>query len=226
MRIKDKGNPLYWPNIPKESLTELSKGNFANARVFRYSRDGIQLTIKNFEHCPWWIRLFISRAIIKIEYHCLNRLKGLAGLTSQVMLLDKYTVAFSYIAGVPLKTIYKKGKRLPKEFFLEMERRVCAIHSKGQVHLDLRNLGNIIHGEDETPYLIDFQSSLRTTYIPKKLCAILEEFDLSGIYKCWELLCEEPLDTQREALLRRLNKLRRYWIFKKNSLRKKIKENS
>lgn len=221
MRIKDKNDPLYWPNIPKENLILLSSGSYANARVFRYTKGGVELTIKSFEHCPWWIRLLVARTVARIEYQCLNRLQGLHGVTSRVLLLDRYTVAFSYISGESLRKIYRNRQHLPKRFFIEMEKRVRAMHRRGQVHLDLRNLGNVIHGEDGAPYLIDFQSSLKTNYLPKKLRTVLENFDISGVYKCWKLLCEEPLDPQREQLLHKFTKLRRFWIFK--NTRRKIK---
>ena len=51
------------------------------------------------------------------------------------------------------------------------------MHEKEIVHLDLRNLGNIIMGENGYPYIIDFQSCISTKYVPKKL---KKDFKKSG----------------------------------------------
>ena len=48
------------------------------------------------------------------------------------------------------------------------------MHSKNIVHLDLRNLGNILVGKDEYPYIIDFQSAISTKYLGSWLSKYLK----------------------------------------------------
>ena len=113
---------------------------------------------------------------------------------------------------------------LPKEFFIELEKRTREMQNKNLVHLDLRNLGNIIEGDDGNPYIIDFQSSLGTKYLPKKLKKILEDSDISGVYKSWKLVCSENLDPEKEKFLEDFNKIRKIWVFKGYPIQKAIRK--
>jgi len=221
--IKLLKNKLNRTDIDESKLTLLNKGKFANAYVFRYCQENTDLTIKDFSHCPWPVRITVGIIMAKFEYNTLKLLEGMPGVASEAFLLGRYTVAFSYIKGTPLAEIQKKDTKLPKEFFIELEKRIREIHKKNLVHLDLRNLGNIIKGEDETPYIIDFQSSLGTKYLPKKFRKILEDSDISGVYKSWKLICSENLDPEKEKFLENFNKIRKIWIFKGYPLQKAIR---
>ncbi len=212
--IKLLKNKLNSTEIDENNLILLNKGKFANAYVFRYSDGNRDFTIKDFTHCPWPVRITVGRIMAKMEYNTIKLLKGIPGVASEVFLLGKYTVAFSYVKGKPLGEIQKKGIHLPRDFFIELERRVREMHKRDLVHLDLRNSGNIIVGEDKNPYIIDFQSSLGTKYLPKKLRKTLEDSDISGVYKCWKLVCSEKLDPEKEKFLEDFNKLRKIWIFR------------
>ncbi|WP_319370139.1 hypothetical protein [uncultured Ilyobacter sp.] len=212
--IKLLKNKLNSTEIDGNNLSLLNKGKFANAYVFRYSQGNTDLTIKDFTHCPWPVRITLGRFMAKMEYNTIKLLEGTPGVASEAFLLGKYSVVFSYVRGTPLSEIQKKDIKLPKEFFIELEKRVREMHKRDLVHLDLRNLGNIIKGEDGNPYIIDFQSSLVTKYLPKKFRKILEDSDISGVYKCWKLVCSEKPDSEKEKFLEDFNKLRKIWIFR------------
>lgn len=221
--IKLLKNKLNNTVVKAENLKLLNKGRFANAYVFRYSDKNTDLTIKDFYHCTWPLRVTFGRIMARIEYNTIKRLNGIPGIAPNIYFLGKYTIAFSYIKGRSLKEIQRKGISLPKPFFIDMEKMVMEIHSRNLVHLDLRNLGNVICGEDGNPYIIDFQSSIITKYIPKKLRKLLEDSDMSGVYKCWKSTCEEPLDPEREKFLEEFNNIRKVWVFKGYPLHRLLK---
>jgi RIO-like serine/threonine protein kinase len=222
--IKLLKNKLNRSDLDESKLILLNKGKFANAYVFRYSQGDTDLTIKDFSHCPWPVKITVGIIMAKFEYKTLKLLEGLPGVASEAFLLGRYTVAFSYVKGTPLAEIHRKNMTLPKEFFIELEKRTREMHNKNLVHLDLRNLGNIIEGDDGNPYIIDFQSSLGTKYLPKKLKKILEDSDISGVYKSWKLVCSENLDPEKEKFLEDFNKIRKIWVFKGYPIQKAIRK--
>ena len=197
-------------NIKKENLFLMNKGRFANATVFRYKDENLDLTIKDFSGSPRLIRDIFGRLSVKIEGKTLKKLSGNKSVTKKSEFLSPHTLSFSFIEGKAIKGC----KKIPKEFFLTLEKNVENMHKKDIVHLDLRNLGNIIMGKDGYPYIIDFQSSISVKHFPKKLKNILKKTDITGVYKCWEKCGEVPLDDERKKELEDFKKIRKFWVFK------------
>lgn len=206
--------------IKKEKLILLNKGKFANATVFRYCDEKIDLTIKDFSGSPWLIKNIFGRFAVNVEGKTLKKLEGNMSVTKQVKFLSPYTLSFAYIKGKSLK----QCDNIKKDFFITLERNVRDMHEKEIVHLDLRNLGNIIMGENGYPYIIDFQSCISTKYVPKKLKKTLKKVDISGVYKCWENRCSEPLDEKRRKFLDSFKEIRKLWILKGYPLLRMIKK--
>ncbi len=209
--------------IKKEFLVLLNEGQFANASVFRYN-DGksLDLTIKDFSGSPWFIRATFGRIFVNIEGHSMMKLEGNPSISKNVKFISPCTVAFDFIKGDALK---KFGKdEIPKEFFIELEKNVIEMHKRNIVHLDLRNLGNIIMGKDNYPYIIDFQSCISTKHLPKKLRDILRKVDISGVYKCWKSRCAEPLDEERQAFLDNFKEVRKFWVLRGYPLQRLMKK--
>lgn len=214
---------LQREDIKIENLEILNKGKFANAFVYRYKDSELDYTIKDFYHCPFFIRVTFGKIMAKIEYNTLKKLNGIKGIAPEVHMLSPYTIAFSYIKGNPLKA-YRKTNSIPPEFFYKMEEVVSQMHSRDIVHLDLRNLGNIIRGEDGNPYIIDFQSSISTKRFPVKVRTILENSDISGIYKSWKSVCSEPLPKEKEEFLENFNNIRKLWVLRGYPIQRAIKK--
>lgn len=218
---------LNYPNcnIKRENLSLLNEGKFANATVFRYKDKNLDLTIKDFSGSPWLVRKTFGKLFINLEYNNLVKLSNNPSIAKNPKKLSECTLAFGFIEGKALKFFPKSS--IEKDFFLKLEKNVKAMHSKNIVHLDLRNLGNILVGKDEYPYIIDFQSAISTKYLGSWLSKILKTSDLTGVYKCWNNRCIEPLDEKRSNILTEFNKLRKVWIFRGYPLSralKKIKE--
>lgn len=199
--------------ISKECLSLIHEGQFANAAVFRY-KDGkiLDLTIKDFSGSPWIIRNTLGKIFVNVEGYTMLKLSNNPSVTENVVFLSPYTVAFKFIEGKALKEFHEGD--ISKDFFLTLEKNVKEMHEKDVVHLDLRNLGNIIMGKEGYPYIIDFQSCVSTKHLPKKLVKILRDSDLTGVYKCWQKRCSEPLDEERLNFFNEFQKIRKLWVFK------------
>ena len=205
----------HYPNysIKEEYLFLLHEGKFANATVFRYNdKNNLDLTIKDFSGSPWIIRKTIGKIFINVEAHTMIKLSDIPSITKNIVFLSPYTISFKFIEGKAIKE-FKEGE-IPKEFFLTLEKNVKEMHKRNIVHLDLRNLGNVIMGNDGYPYIIDFQSSISIKHLPKKLKKILRASDLTGVYKCWQNRCNEPLDKEREEFFNDFKKIRKLWPLK------------
>lgn len=226
-KIKTKVIDMLKNSYPKENIEEknlllLHEGKFANATVFRYKdENNLDLTIKDFSGSPWIIRKTLGRIFVNIEGHTMLKLSDNPSITKDVLFLSPYTISFKFIEGKAIKELGEK--EIPKDFFITLEKNVTEMHKKNIVHLDLRNLGNVIMSKEGYPYIIDFQSSISTKHLPKKLRKILRASDLTGVYKCWQNRCCEPLDEEREEFFNDFKKIRKLWPLRGYPIRRFIR---
>lgn len=199
-------------SINKSKIILLNEGRFANATVLHYVDSNLNLTIKDFSGSPWLIKNTLGKLFINIEYNNLTKLSKNPSIAKNVKKLSPYALAFDYIEGQSLKSLPKSS--IERDFFLELEKNVRAMHRENIVHLDLRNLGNILMGKDGYPYIIDFQSAISTNFLGKGLTRLLKTSDLTGVYKCWNNRCNEPLNDKRASILGEFNKIRKIWVFR------------
>lgn len=226
-KIKNYILTLLKENYPQENIKDsnlilLNKGKFANATVFRYKGDKIDLTIKDFSGSPWFMRVTFGKLFIKNEGNIMKKLINNPSVAKGVNFLSSCTLAFSFIEGSPLKPL--TPGTVSKEFFCKLENSIKQMHEVGVVHLDLRNEGNVILGQDGNPYMIDFQSALGTKYLPHKLKDILEKVDISGVYKIWKNKCSSPLSKENEKFLEDFKEIRKLWKLRGYPIQRLIKK--
>ncbi len=197
-----------------EHLHQLHKGRFANAIVYRYQHDNLDIVIKDFHHSPWFVRKSVAKMFVNQEVKALTRLQGIPGISRHCYRLSELGMAYPYVAGTPLRTLAKEGKVLSESFFRQMEKMVAAMHRRGIVHLDLRNLGNVLCTEQGTPHFIDFQSAIGYRRFPRWLQRFMRGSDLSGAYKAWKKLGNTPLPAEKAQFFERYNQVRKRWIFR------------
>ena len=196
------------------SMTLLNRGKYGNANVYRFTEGGRALVVKEYYSKTWFIRQTVGRFMVRREARALVDLDGIAGVPPGGRRLGPAALAYAYIEGETLVDLHRIRRiQLPKSFFLDLERLVGEMHQAGYAHLDLRNLGNIICDLQGRPCLLDFQSCMRTTRLPRFVRRIMENTDRSGIYKCWVRLCEEPLGPERTTFMDQFGSTRKLWIF-------------
>ena len=190
----------------------LRNGRIANAVVTKVDVKGRAWTVKDFSARPWYVRWFIAPFLLSRELAFLNRLEGIDGIAEAAFRIDRHAIAVSYMPGESIGREVRD--RITPEFLEALEALVHAMHERGVVHLDLRGLGNVMIRPDNKPGIIDFQSSLFTDNLPRSIRKILEDFDVSGVLKKWAKYQPERMGDARRAELGRINKIRRFWIFK------------
>jgi len=200
--------------IKLEHLQILHRGRFANAIVFRYRDKHHDLVIKDYSHCRWTLRQTIGRLFIRREQKNLDRLHHLSGVVPTCHRLTPVMLAYPFVEGASIKALNTQGQRLPADFFHAMEQGIQEMHQRDVVHLDLRNLGNVLCRSDGAPHFIDFQSAISLRWVPRRLHAFLKASDRSAVYKAWDLLCDEPLPDAQRVWLNDFNRLRKRWILR------------
>lgn len=200
--------------IDMDSVSVLHRGRFANAMVYRFSQSGVDCVIKDYSHCPALLRMTLGRWFVNREVKALKRLQGIEGVASCQRRLGPYAVLYPFVEGESLKDLARSGETVPQEFFLRLEKLVMQMHRRGVAHLDMRNMGNILRTRDGQPHLIDFQSAVSMKYFPKRIKATMRGADLSGIYKGWARLCEQPVPKLKRRFLDNFRALRKRWFFK------------
>lgn len=209
--------PAPRPAIARDQLEGaagqvISPGRWANAVLRLFQRDGEQWVVKDFRSRAFVVRNTIGRLLVRREMRALRKVAGLAGVPADAFRIDAHALAYRFIPGTPLDRV--ADERKGAEFFLAFERLLSEVHSRGIVHLDVRNGRNVLVTEAGRAALIDFQSHLGTGRMPGALRRWMERFDMSGVYKHWERLHPQSLGESRTALLASMNRWRRLWILR------------
>ncbi len=190
----------------------LHKGRSANAYLSIMRVDGSDWVIKDFKPCWWFVRWTWGIWMVRREYNALRRLQNLPGFPESVFLLDRFAICYRFIEGETVREVDQS--RLDGEYFKKLEALVKLMHEHGVVHLDIRYRRNILITADNEPYLLDFQTSLLLSRIPRFFHERLKNIDLSGVYKQWYKRAPDSIDEERFELLNRYNRHRKFWILK------------
>jgi tRNA A-37 threonylcarbamoyl transferase component Bud32 len=199
----------------------LHRGKWANANVYRFELAGDSTYVrKGFCFRGFLIRWTIGQILTRREAAVLKYLAGIPGIPEKAKRCCAFCLRYRYLEGETLGTIWKRRQKLPKRFFLEAEELLARVHKRKVVHLDLRRGDNWIVQTNGSPGIIDFQSGFSVAWLPSAVQEKLYSIDVSGIYKFWDRICEEPLDEERRSRLERINRVRKFWIFKGYAFRK------
>jgi RIO-like serine/threonine protein kinase len=214
--------PPAEPPVPRAAITReqlqsatgqvISPGRWANAVLRVISRDGEQWVVKDFRPRSFLVRNTIGRLFVRREMRALLRLNGLAGVPAGAFRIDAHALAYRYVPGIPFTG--SPAERRTPEFFAAFERLLAQVHARGIVHLDVRNGRNVLITDEGRAALIDFQSHLGTTRLPRAMRGWMERYDMAGVYKHWERNHPQSLGESRVALLSSMNRWRRLWPFR------------
>lgn len=191
----------------------LSRGRWANAVLYVHRHGAEHWVVKDFRPRSFTVRNTIGRFLIRRETRALGKVAGIAGVPAGAFRLDAHALAYRFVTGVPLNDA-DLGPRAG-DFFTRLERLLSEVHAAGgMLHLDVRNGRNVLVSEGGEPVLLDFQSHIRTGWMPARLRRWGEQFDLAGVYKHWERRSPETLGEARADLLARVNWWRRFWVLR------------
>lgn len=203
--------PFTRAELLAECLTPLNLGRWGNADLHLFQRNGETWVIKDFSRRLLPVRHLLGRPFVRREVRALRRLQGLAGVPQGCFRLDRFALCYRFVPGRTLREIERNG--VGREFFLELESVIQAMHQRGVVHLDVRYRRNVLVAEAGGPVLLDFQTSLVLDSVPRFAWSLLKKVDLSAVDKLWWKRSPDSFEAERHARLRRYSRLRRLWIF-------------
>lgn len=161
------------------------EGNPWKPDIFIIQKEGKRVVIKDYASKPFFFRFFFGTISNFREAYIYRKLHGLRGIPEFLGLVDRYAIAVAYIPGRNASEL-SQGELTPL-FFKKLKEIVDAIHGRGVVLCDLRNIKNVMVGDDGEPYLIDFSTAFqkggRFNFLKNGLYRIFFQDDLLGIAK-------------------------------------------
>jgi len=214
-QVKTDAVPAHLLNedgrLKRLSHQVLKPGSRMSAEVYLVSVESDQWVLKDFSETNWLVRHTFGRLMVCREWKTLCRLQGLTGIPVEPFLIRPFAFGYRFIAGETLSSLRSRQAPLGQKFFLALEQLVAQLHSRGFVHLDLRNGKNILVAADQCPHLLDFQSGLWLNHCPQRLRRSFENIDSSGVYKWWMRIDPGSIDPERREMLQLVNRRRRRW---------------
>ncbi len=211
-RQNPASSPFTRADFEQERGEVLNEGRWANAVLHLFRREGGVWVVKDFRPRNPLVRETIGTLLTAREMRGLNRIAGIPGVPVDAFRLDRHALAYRYTVG---SSLARPGiGTLPTEFYAALEQLLRQVHARGIVHLDVRNARNVLVDEQGRPVLLDFQSHLATTWLPRRLRELVELFDLSGVYKHWAGSQPDSLGEARAEVLARMNRWRRFWVLR------------
>lgn len=190
----------------------LGRGRWPKAEIWRVRIGGEDWIVKDFAARGFFARNLVGANFARRDLRALQRLAGVKGIPVGAFRLDRHAIAYRFVPGRPLATI--PGEEQPPELFVALEATLREVHTRGIVHLDVRNCRNVIVNDRDEPVLLDFEAHLDTLGWLRGQRARLERFDLAGVYKHWWRARPETLSPERLAVLEQMNRWRKAWVFR------------
>lgn len=189
------------------SGTPLKRMRIYGPDVRLIERDGQILVEKTYRDRPLPVRT-AGRLLVQWEAFIYGKIQGIRGIPSVVPGSDAYTLTTSFMGGHNLRT---RGIIPHRTYFDRLERLIDDVHSRGVIHLDMRNRRNYGMDDQGEPYLVDFASSI---YLPGKglLWRLLRGIDRMGYLKVKAKLYPDLLTDNELRDCTRGKTLSRLWL--------------
>ena len=153
--------------------------------AFKVLVDGQSFLIKRTNKIGFFTRR-VSEHFIQHEYKIYQRLEGIAGIPKCYGLSDDGSLILEYIDG----DSYREKEYILEnrdQFFVDLLALILSIHEVGVSHGDLKRKDNILIGEKNQPYLIDFGAAMslnsKNQFIKRWLYNFSKQTDLNAWIK-------------------------------------------
>ncbi len=202
-------------NINDHIIQIKKKKSLTSADIKIISQNGTFAIVKDFRDAPFPVRTLLGPWLLRREYRIYKKLQGIEGVPRLYGLLDKYALVIEYIDAVPIHHRIDENS-LPSDFCSKLKKLIEKIHSRGVVHLDLKQRKNILVTKQDKPYIIDFASAFflgGASPLSKFVFPILKKIDLLGFLKWKALIDPESMTREEKLYYRKMQRLRCLWIF-------------
>jgi len=190
--------------LQKQAATVRILREYSSTRPLVWSSDinGIQFVVKDYSFNKRAYSASIGRFLIYRECKALRRLSNIEGVPRFFFTLNSHAIVVEKVHGITLEEYHKKHSISPS-FFDRFKQLISKIHEHGVVHCDLKRAANIIVGDGETPYIVDWSSAIFNEEFPFPLSLIYERFKLDdqlSVIK-YKMRCLPELVSEEEKKL-------------------------
>jgi hypothetical protein len=149
--------PIRRSDVAAATVRVLNRGNTWNPDVSLVETASGPVVVKDFANRGPLVRA-VAPLVLSWEIRAYRALGEHARVPHYLGRVDALAFAQEYR---PCRPVTRRlAPSLPPGFADELERDVRRMHALGVVHLDLRHRSNVMVGDDGSPVLIDFGSSL------------------------------------------------------------------
>ena len=127
--------------------------------IYLVKHCGVRAIVKDFSKNRFLFRNIIGRFLVWRETKAYKKLGTLKGIPRMYKVVDGLALVIEAIPGRTLEDITEK-EDLPPDFFPMLRDLVSECHERGQAHCDIKKSANIILGNDNLPYIIDWGASI------------------------------------------------------------------
>lgn len=148
-------------NLASYVRERLRRGGGTRPELSLLEDEGRWAVVKDYRASGWMVRTFAGPWLMDREEKIYRILAGAPGVPRLLRRLDRHAIVVEHIRGRSCAD-YADGE-LPAEFFDRLREVVEGIHSRGVVHCDIKNRGNIVVNDEGEPYIVDFASAFTDT---------------------------------------------------------------
>ena len=183
-------------NLQGMKRATLRKPSSTRPALYRIEVGNTRAVVKDFSVNGRVFRNFIGRFLIWRERKAYRRLKGVKGVPVLYGIVEGLALVLEEIQGRSIEGLDRE-KKLPPQFFETLRGLLESVHRRGVCHCDLKRAANVLVGEDEQPYIIDWSAAIlerEFRFFPARL--IYERFlldDSNAVIKLQLRHCPEAI---------------------------------
>jgi predicted Ser/Thr protein kinase len=150
---------LTLSNLQEKQTATLRKPTSTRPALYRIEVGNTRAVVKDFSVNGRVFRNLIGRFLIWRERKAYRRLKGVNGVPALYGVVEGLALVLEEIQGISIEGLDRE-KKLPPQFFESLRDLVERVHRRGLCHCDLKRAANVLVGNDEQPYIIDWSAAI------------------------------------------------------------------
>ena len=190
-------------NFRARVIEEIRKGKPWQPDILLVRGDSVPVIIKDYYYRPFLYRIFVGLISVWQENRMYQKVAGIRGIPKCYGKIDRYAIGLEYILGRTASRL-KSGEVKPV-FFTRLQSIIDAVHERGIVLCDMRNMKNVLVTDACEPYIIDLCTAFQRGgwwNLPKNfLFGLFYQDDLLGIAKLKTKLAPELLSKDESEKL-------------------------
>ena len=168
------GVPDRQPSPPASPVRLLRSPS--STRPALWSLPGRSVVIKDYRGNGLFFRNTVGRFLVWREAKILRRLHGLEGVPSLHGRVQGLALIMEALPGRPVEGL-EHASPLPPAFFERLRELVGAFHARGVAHCDLKRAPNVLVGEGDEPYVVDWSAAITASeFRPFPLSLVYRRF--------------------------------------------------